>query len=85
MKILNFNDNEYQAERIFKSSDSIIGYNGDVIVFKFSGVSDFSGFELAEGQEFDEPEITFEQQITANTDYLLDVDFRLILVELGMF
>lgn len=28
---------------------------------------------------------TLEQQITANTDYLLDVDFRLILVELGMY
>lgn len=27
----------------------------------------------------------FEQQITANTDYLLDVDFRLILFELGIF
>lgn len=25
-----------------------------------------------------------EQQITANTDYLLDVDFRLIMVELGI-
>lgn len=84
MKTLTFNNDEYKAERIVKNNDSIIGYIGDDTVFKFNGISDFSGFTLAENQEFDEQEITLEQQITANTDYLLDVDLRLMIVELGI-
>lgn len=47
---------EYQAERIVKNNTDIIGYNGNAEVFVFRGISDFSLFQLAEGQEWDLPE-----------------------------
>lgn len=56
MKTLNFNGEKHQAEKIVKSSDSIIGYTSGVEVFSFRGISNFYGFELDEGQEFDKPE-----------------------------
>lgn len=64
MKKLNFNGQIFESERIIKTNDSIIGYNGDVVVFKFSGISDFSGFTLADGQMFDEPIISDAERIT---------------------
>ena len=58
MKKLMFMDSEYKAERIVKTENSITGYNGDIVAFKFSGVSDFSGFTLEEEQEYDVPDST---------------------------
>lgn len=63
MKVLNFNKLQYEAECIVKTNDSITGYNGDVVVFKFSGVSDFSAFTLADEQEFDVPEPTESEKL----------------------
>lgn len=63
IKTVNYNGEEFEAKRIVKTSDSIIGYNGDIVVFKFSGVTDFSGFTLAEGQEFDLAEPTDKERI----------------------
>lgn len=54
MKTLNFNDNQYTAERIVKTLDSIIGYTNNQETFTFKGISDFSGFILNEGEEWDE-------------------------------
>lgn len=56
MKQLFFMEEEYEAKRIVKSSDSIVGYYGKSELFAFRGISDFSLFTLAEGQEFDAPE-----------------------------
>ncbi|MGM1047592.1 MAG: hypothetical protein ACQEXX_15760 [Bacillota bacterium] len=46
MKKLSFLDNIYEAERIVKTSDSIIGYIGINEIFAFRGISDFSAFVI---------------------------------------
>ena len=63
MKKLLFSNQEFEAECIVKTNDSIIGYNGDIIAFKFSGISDFSGFTLEENQEFNLAEPTDKERI----------------------
>lgn len=45
----------FEAELIVKTSDSITGYNGDTEVFSMRGISDFSGYELLDGAEWDTP------------------------------
>lgn len=57
MKKLLFNNTEFQAERIVKTSDSIVGYSGNSEIFAFRGISDFSLFSLGENQEWDINEI----------------------------
>lgn len=44
-KVIVFNK-EYVAERIVKTTNSIIGYNGEREVFAFRGISDFSLFQI---------------------------------------
>jgi hypothetical protein len=77
MKQLKYNNETYEAERIVKTSDSIIGYNGDNEVFSMRGISDFSGFELLDGAEWDmleqkedntEKNITIAMQETARNE-----------------
>ena len=63
MKKLLFNNNVYEAEVIIKTDNDIVGYSNNVVVFKFSGISDFSGFMLDDGQEFDEPAPSLEEKI----------------------
>lgn len=46
MKTLTLNGKTYSADRIVKHEDSVIGYTGNDEVFRFSGISDFSGYEL---------------------------------------
>ena len=55
MKTLFINGEELQAERIVKTDTDIIGYNNDsdTPVWSFKGISDFTLFQLAEGQEWD--------------------------------
>lgn len=53
MKKLVFNSESYEAEKIVKTETDIVGYNGNVEVFAFRGISDFSGFEIESGQVFD--------------------------------
>lgn len=57
MKILLFDENEYEAEKIVKDIDSIRGYNstGEEI-FSFTGVTDFTLFSLKDGVEWDLPD-----------------------------
>ena len=78
MKTLFFAGKDYKAEKIVKTKDSIIGYNGNVEVFSFKGISDFSHFQLEQGQEWDVDEKT------AEAAYLLDLDFRISMLELGV-
>lgn len=74
MKVLNVNKEEYKAEKIIKSATDIVGkdVNGNEL-FAFRGVSDFTGFTLEEGQEFDieepsEQEILNAQLLKENAD-----------------
>lgn len=63
MKTLYFNNKAFQAEKIIKKADSIIGYIGSNEVFAFRGISDWTLFRV-EGGEFDpDPEAEKEQRI----------------------
>lgn len=64
MKILNFNNQEFKAEKIIKTDTDIVGKDSSGIeVFSFKGISDFSQFSLEEGQTFD-TELTFEERMS---------------------
>ncbi|MEW5321349.1 hypothetical protein V2J23_04175 [Geobacillus thermoleovorans] len=79
MKTLIFNNIErLEAERIVKTADSVIGYIANTEVFAFRGVSAWSQFKLADGQEWD------VEETAANDSYLLDLDFRVSMLELGV-
>lgn len=78
MKRLFVNSEVYEAERIVKTKDSVIGYNGNIMVFAFRGIKDWSQYQLADGQEWD-----MDEQ-AAEATFLLDLDFRVSLLELGV-
>jgi hypothetical protein len=78
MKTLIINGETYQAERIIKTNTSIVGYNHESEVFAFRGIQDFSQFQLEEGQAWD------IDDKAAELVYLLDLDFRLSMIELGV-
>lgn len=77
-KKLLHNGVSFEAERIVKTSNSITGYNGQTEVFSFRGIKDWSQFQLEEGQDWDVDEKS------AEAAYLLDLDFRLSMLELGV-
>lgn len=58
MKTLLVADKEFKAEKIVKTDNEIIGYNGNSEVFAFRGIQDFSLFVLNDSkydlQETDE-------------------------------
>lgn len=60
MKTLIFLGEEYNAEKIIKTGESIIGKYKDTEVFSFKGIKDFSLFKLKDGAEFDTEEKTEE-------------------------
>lgn len=78
MKTLFFNNEKYEAEKIIKTKDSILGYIGNSLVFSFRGINDWSQFQIKEGQEWDIDEEA------AEAAFLLDLDYRLSLLELGV-
>ena len=47
--ILTYSNIQHEADKVVKTSDSIIGYIGDKEVFSFRGVSDFNVFSLEGG------------------------------------
>lgn len=64
MKILNFNGEQYKADKIIKTETDIIGKdsNGNEL-FAFRGINDFTDFDLEEGQTFD-TELTIEERMS---------------------
>lgn len=78
MKTLFVNGETFEAEKIVKTNTSIVGYINGKEVFAFRGINDFSVFQLEEGQEWD-----MDEKI-AEAKYLLDLDFRLSMLELGI-
>lgn len=74
MKILNFNNEQYTAEKIIKTETDIIGQDSNKNeLFAFRGISDFTGFTLKEGQTFDiedpsEQEVLNAQLLKENAD-----------------
>jgi len=63
MKILKFLGNKYQAEKIVKNENTIKGYINGIEVFSFEGISDFSQYQLLNGQSYDVKEITDKEKI----------------------
>lgn len=72
MKTLIFNEEQLQAERIVKTDTGIVGYNGNQEVFAFRGISDFTQFQLAEGETFDH-DLSPEARIRALEEALLTI------------
>lgn len=70
MKTLTANGVEYQSDRIVKTDSDIIGFNGTYEVFAFRGISDFTQFQLAEGETFD-TDLSPEARIQALEEALL--------------
>lgn len=62
MKRLYFLNEIYEAEKIIKKGDSIIGYNGDSEDFTFKGITNWSLFSIEGGFDPD-PEQEKEQHI----------------------
>jgi hypothetical protein len=73
MKTLIFSDEQFDAERIVKTADSITGYDatGNQL-FAFRGITDFTGFTLGAGEEWD-ADISDTARIEAMEMALLDV------------
>ncbi len=81
MKTLYVNGETYQAERIIRTNTDILGFNSTsptTPIFAFRQIKDWTQFQLAEGQEWDIDEKVSE------TAYLLDLDFRISMIELGV-
>lgn len=76
MMQLVFAGTTYEAERIVRGPDYIVGLVGELEVFVFRGISDFEYFELIIG-EWDDPETDIKDTITslqaANTELMLAV------------
>lgn len=64
MKSVKFNGEIFKSERICKGSNYIVGYTGDIEVFSFTGISDFSLFQLLDGAEYDVDESQSESTAT---------------------
>ena len=75
MKKLKFNQEEYKAEKIIKTENSIIGQDlQGSEVFAFRGISDFALFELEEGQVFDMDEKELlKQELTKTNSMVLEL------------
>jgi len=84
MRKLSYLDEIYNAERIIKTDSEIIGYTNNEVVFRLSGINDFSEFTLIDGQGFDIKEQSVEDKIEllqAEKDQLADT-LDMILTEL---
>lgn len=76
MKILEFAEEEFKADRVVKTDTDIIGYVGDTEVFAFRGISDFSLFTL--DGEFDPPDV--DEVFALRTE---NMELKLALAELA--
>jgi len=73
MKVLNFNNQQFQADKVMKTDKDIIGYDiNDNEIFSFKGISDFTGFVLKDGNdiviEFEAPPVTESERIASTEE-----------------
>jgi len=61
----------YEAEKIIKEPSSITGYVGNLEVFTFRGITDFSLFKLTNGDMFDLDENTLLKERLKSTEEAL--------------
>jgi len=72
MKTLYVNGETYQAEKIIRTNTDILGFNstGQIPIFAFRQIKDWTQFQLAEGQVFD-TDLSPEARIQALEEALL--------------
>lgn len=80
MKTLTYNGEQFQAEKIVKTTTDIIGSIGDAEVFRLKGITDFSLLNLGEGEDWDIEEVP----ITIDELALLLTDSQIQLAEKGI-
>ena len=79
MKILIFNNEEFEAEKIIKTESSIIGQDSKgKTIFEFRGISDFTMFTLKDDRIFDAQEQTIEEKLKSTQQELEETQNRLI-------
>lgn len=77
MKILKFGNEKYEAEKIIKKENSIVGYIGNSIVFEFRGISDWELFSIENGNFDPDPEEEKEAIIAGLTYELVEKDLHI--------
>ncbi|NLW92495.1 MAG: hypothetical protein GXY34_12980 [Syntrophomonadaceae bacterium] len=67
MKTLHANGDVIKADRVIKTTDAIYCYTTGIVepIAAFTGIIDFSGYTLIEGEVWDVPEPTQEERIAA--------------------
>lgn len=77
-KLIINNVQEYEAEKIVKSGNTIRLYNNGELELTFPNIANINEFQLGEGQEWDISEED-EQAL-----YQIDLDFRISMLEMGV-
>jgi hypothetical protein len=70
MKRLIAHGQEFQAAKIIKTSNSIVGYDSiGLKIFEHIGISNFDGYEFPDG--YDTPQPTDSERVSAIETYIL--------------
>ena len=72
MKLIVDNAEEIECTKVVKGEDFIDVYDGDNVIWQFGGISDFSGYELVDG-EYSSPEPTQLEKMQAQIDMLMKI------------
>lgn len=70
MKLIVDKTEEIECTKVVKGEDFIDVYDGDNVIWQFGGISDFSGYELVDG-EYSSPEPTQLEKMQAQIDMLM--------------
>ena len=72
MKLIVDKAEEIECTKVVKGEDFIDVYDGDNVIWQFGGISDFSGYELVDG-EYSSPEPTQLEKMQAQIDMLMQI------------
>ena len=72
MKLIVDKTEESACTKVVKGEDFIDVYDGDNVIWQFGGISDFSGYELVDG-EYSSPEPTQLEKMQAQIDMLMKI------------
>lgn len=72
MKLIVDEAEEIECTKVVKGEDFIDVYDGDNVIWQFGGISDFSGYELVDG-EYSSPEPTQLEKMQAQIDMLMKI------------
>ena len=72
MKLIVDKAEDIECTKVVKGEDFIDVYDGDNVIWQFGGISDFSGYELVDG-EYSSPEPTQLEKMQAQIDMLMKI------------